>query len=142
LAQKVVDALESSKSKAHLIFSSSTQEERDNEYGKSKKECRKLLYNWSHKSGGKFTGLIIPNVFGPFGHPKYNSVIATFCYQIAREETPVIDIDGELNLIYVGDLVHQIIQRIRTNDNTNESFINHTAKAKVSEILSLFKFSL
>ncbi len=69
LTQKLVVALESSKSKAHLIFASSTQEERDNEYGKSKKECRKLLYNWSQKSGGKFTGLIIPNVFGPFGHP-------------------------------------------------------------------------
>jgi UDP-2-acetamido-2,6-beta-L-arabino-hexul-4-ose reductase len=140
LVKNLVKALERTESKAHLVISSSTQEERDNLYGKSKKEGRKLLSNWAEQNNGRLTGLIIPNVFGPFGHPFYNSVIATFCHQIARGETPKIDVDGELKLIYVGDLIEKIIQVIRYKDNTHELLIPHTAEAKVSEILVKLKY--
>ncbi|MEY2702372.1 MAG: hypothetical protein RLY43_1005 [Bacteroidota bacterium] len=139
LAQKLVDALETTKSRAHVIFSSSTQEERENEYGKSKKIGRELLYNWTQQSGGKFTGLIIPNVFGPFGHPNYNSVIATFCYQLTHHETPSIAVDGELKLIYVGELVEAIVSEIRSSKSQAEMVVPHTATAKVSQILSLLE---
>jgi UDP-2-acetamido-2,6-beta-L-arabino-hexul-4-ose reductase len=139
LAQKLADALVSTESKAHVIFSSSTQEERDNEYGKSKKEGRKLLFNWAQESGGKFTGLIIPNVFGPFGHPNYNSVIATFCHQLTHHETPSIAVDGELKLIYVGELVEVLISEIRGAKSQAEKVVLHTATAKVSQILSLLE---
>ena len=140
LVDKLIVSLERTASKAHLIISSSTQEERDNSYGKSKKEARLLLSKWANQSGGSLTGLIIPNVFGPFGHPNYNSVIATFCHQIARGEIPKIDVDGDLKLIYVGELVEEIINVIRNNDNTHELIIPHTAEAKVSEILSLLQY--
>jgi UDP-2-acetamido-2,6-beta-L-arabino-hexul-4-ose reductase len=140
LVDKLIVSLERTASKAHLIISSSTQEERDNSYGKSKKEGRLLLSKWANKSGGSLTGLIIPNVFGPFGHPNYNSVIATFCHQIARGEIPKIDVDGDLKLIYVGELVEKIINVIRNNDNTHELIIPHTSEAKVSEILSLLQY--
>ena len=139
LAQKLADALESTKSRAHVIFSSSTQEERDNEYGKSKKAGRELLYNWSIKSGGKFTGLIIPNVFGPFGHPNYNSVIATFCHQLTHNETPTIAVDGELKLIYVGELVEAIVSEIRSSKSQAEMIVPYTATATVSQILTLLE---
>ena len=135
LVQKLVASLKRTASKAHVIISSSTQEERDNLYGKSKKHGRLLLSEWAIQSGASLTVMIIPNVFGPFGHPNYNSVIATFCNQIARGETPEIDIDGDLKLIYVGDLVEKIIQVIQVNDNSHELLIPHTAEAKVSEIL-------
>jgi UDP-2-acetamido-2,6-beta-L-arabino-hexul-4-ose reductase len=140
LVNLLLASLERTASQAHLIISSSTQEDRNNLYGKSKKEGRLLLSDWAIKHGGRLTGLIIPNVFGPFGAPHYNSVIATFCHQVAREESPVIEVDGELKLIYVGDLVQQIIQLIRTSDNTHEAVIPHTAEAKVSEILTLLKY--
>jgi UDP-2-acetamido-2,6-beta-L-arabino-hexul-4-ose reductase len=140
LVKSLVSSLKRTASKAHLIISSSTQEERDNLYGKSKKECRLMLSEWANQSGGSLSGLVIPNVFGPFGHPNYNSVIATFCHQIARGETPKIDVDGDLKLIYVGDLVNKIIQVIRNNDNTHELIIRQTAQAKVSEILSLLQY--
>jgi UDP-2-acetamido-2,6-beta-L-arabino-hexul-4-ose reductase len=139
LAQKLVHALECSQSKAHVLFSSSTQEERDNEYGKSKKAGRELLFNWSQQSDGKFTGLIIPNVFGPFGHPNYNSVIATFCHQLAHNETPSIAVDGELKLIYVGELVEAILAEIRGAKSQAEVKVPFSATAKVSEILSLLE---
>ncbi|MEM0447941.1 MAG: NAD-dependent epimerase/dehydratase family protein, partial [Thermoplasmata archaeon] len=77
LVKKLINSLERTNSTPHILFSSSSQEERDNLYGKSKRDSRILLSDWSAKSGGKFSGLIIPNVFGPFGKPFYNSVIAT-----------------------------------------------------------------
>ena len=78
LTKKLIVALETTDSKAHLIYSSSIQENRNNFYGKSKKESRVLLSEWRKKNEGQFTGLIIPNIFGPFGKPFYNSVISTF----------------------------------------------------------------
>ena len=140
LVQQLIASLERTASKAHILISSSTQEERDNLYGRSKKEGRLSFADWASKSGGTFTGLIIPNVYGPFGHPFYNSVVATFCHQIARNETPKIDIDGQLNLIYVGEVVEAILQAIRTADNDAEKVLTHSTEAKVSEILSLLQY--
>ena len=140
LVKKLVASLERTNSKLHLIISSSTQEERDNLYGKSKKEGRLLLSEWANKNGGRLSGLIIPNVYGPFGHPNYNSVIATFCHQLANGESPIIDIDGNLKLIYVGELVEEIIKLIRNNDNSHEQIIPFTAEVKVSEILALLQY--
>lgn len=136
IVQKLRASLLRTNSKAHVIMSSSTQEVRHNPYGKSKKEGRQLLADWASQAGGTFTGLVIPNVFGPFGHPYYNSVVATFCHQVSRNEEPKIDIDGQLMLIYVGEVVEAIIHAIRTRDNTHERTLAHTAEVKVSEILS------
>ena len=112
LVKQLITACEASGSKPHIIFSSSTQEEQDNLYGRSKKEGRKLFEKWADKNNTSFNGLIIPNVFGPFGHPYYNSVVATFCHQLTHNEQPRIEVDGELKLIYVSELVKNIIQQI------------------------------
>lgn len=147
LANQLISACESSNSIPYILFSSSTQEERDNLYGKSKKEGRKLFEQWANKNKAQFTGFIIPNVFGPFGHPYYNSVVATFCHQLTHNETPKIDVDGEIKLIYVGELVHIIIKHITDYSlpithhsspiTTNK--IPHTSEIKVSTLLNLIK---
>ena len=139
LVKKLIASLERTKSTSHILFSSSTQEERDNLYGKSKKEGRELMVEWAKKSGGKFTGMIIPNVFGPFGHPYYNSVVATFCHQLSHGETPKIDVDGEMKLIYVGELVDAILKEIHSGESKNETLIPFTSASKVSQILSLLE---
>ncbi|WP_164126635.1 polysaccharide biosynthesis C-terminal domain-containing protein [Sphingobacterium luzhongxinii] len=139
LAYKLGESLKRTKSKAHVLLSSSTQEERDNLYGRSKREGRELLVNWAKDAGGKFTGLIIPNVFGAFGKPYYNSFIATFCYQLTHGETPTIANDGEVRLIYVQELVDTIIQEIRSEQGNAELFIQPTAVKKVSEVLALLE---
>lgn len=139
LAQRLVASLNRTGSKPHVIFSSSTQEERDNLYGKSKMEARLILSNWANVNNAVFTGMVIPNVFGPFGNPFYNSVIATFCYQMTHGQMPKIDVDGELKLIYVGELVNEIIKSISLNINIPEHIVAHTAVVKVSEILSLLQ---
>lgn len=137
LVSKLVEALNRTQHTPHIIISSSTQEERDNIYGKSKREARTLLSNWAEDKKAVFTGMVIPNVFGPFGHPFYNSVIATFCHQVARNETPKIEVDGQLKLIYVGELVEEIIKSIRNEYHNPEFIVSHTAETKVSDILNL-----
>jgi UDP-2-acetamido-2,6-beta-L-arabino-hexul-4-ose reductase len=139
LVQRLVASLNNTKSKAHVLFSSSTQEERDNLYGKSKKEGRQLIANWAKEAGGKFTGMIIPNVFGPFGHPNYNSVVATFCHKLTHNELPIIDIDGDLKLIYVGELVEAILSEIRSKIGKSEVIVKHTSESKVSQLLSFLE---
>jgi UDP-2-acetamido-2,6-beta-L-arabino-hexul-4-ose reductase len=139
LVQKLVTALTSTKSKAHVIFSSSTQEEKDNPYGKSKKEGRALMADWAYSSGGEFTGMVIPNVFGPFGHPNYNSVVATFSHKLSNNETPIINVDSEMKLIYVGELVDIIIASIRSGEGKSELSVTHTSELTVSGILALLE---
>lgn len=137
LVQKVVEAMEAEGVKPHVIFSSSSQEERDNLYGASKREGRRIFEAWAARSGGKCTGIIIPNVFGPFGRPNYNSVIATFCHKLTHGEMPEIHVDGSLKLIYVTDLCRDII-RIACGEITESPYYApHCAEKKVSEILAL-----
>jgi UDP-2-acetamido-2,6-beta-L-arabino-hexul-4-ose reductase len=82
LVRDLIRAMEEAGVAPHVLFSSSTQEDYDNPYGKSKKEGRELLLEWAGRTGAVFTGLVIPNVFGPFGNPFYNSVVATFSHQL------------------------------------------------------------
>jgi UDP-2-acetamido-2,6-beta-L-arabino-hexul-4-ose reductase len=139
LVQKLINALEKSKSKAHVLFSSSSQEERDNLYGRSKKEGRELLSVWANNSGSLFTGMIIPNIFGPFGNPYYNSFIATFSHQLSHDEQPKIDLDGQVKLIYVHELIDVFLQEIRSKTSKALFKIPHTSEYKVSEILELLR---
>ncbi|MBM3453202.1 MAG: SDR family oxidoreductase [Bacteroidetes bacterium] len=136
LVKQLIQACKDTQSTPHILFSSSTQEERDNLYGKSKKEGRELLEQWALNNNAQFTGLIIPNVFGPFGHPYYNSVVATFCHQLTHNETPKIEVDGEVKLIYVSELVTYIITRITNYElRITNRVIPHTSTIKVSELL-------
>ena len=139
LVNKLVASLERVKSNAHIIMSSSSQEEKDNLYGKSKKEGRNILRKWTSKNNSIFTGMIIPNVFGPFGIPFYNSVVATFCHQITCNKVPKIEIDGELKLIYIDELVSEIITVINNKINKSSYLVSHTKEIKVSGILELLK---
>jgi len=109
LVQKLIASMERTQSKPYVIMSSSLQEERDNLYGRSKREGRELFNQWADRNDAAFTGLIIPNVFGPFGVPFYNSVISTFSHQVVNNLEAKIEVDACLKLIYVGDLVQRVI---------------------------------
>lgn len=142
LVQKLISAMENTKSKPHVIFSSSIHEERKDLYGKSKKDGRLLFEKWAYENQANFTVFLIPNTFGPFGLPFYNSVIATFCYKLTHNETPKIEVDGEVKLIYVSELIKIFLNAIfpppcNQNNKTNIVFqkIENTATIKVSSLL-------
>ena len=93
-----------------LFFSSSLQEETNTLYGKAKKEARIEFERLSKELGFKFYFLKIPNVFGPFCKPNYNSFIATFSDKLINNKTPNIIQDNNVVLIYINDLVHSILR--------------------------------
>nr|WP_297782559.1 NAD-dependent epimerase/dehydratase family protein [uncultured Allomuricauda sp.] len=144
LVEDLIAACEKSKVTPHIIFSSSSQELKDNLYGQSKKEGKEKFMAWAAETGGKFSSLTIPNVFGPFGRPNYNSVVATFCHKVANNEKPTILNDGEVGLIYINDLIQIFIDTIfgdqqskPLNNNSFEVEIEPNHYVKVSRILEL-----
>ena len=140
LAKSLIDAAKKANDNLHIIFSSSTQETKDNLYGQSKSTCRKMFCDWAAESEKRtFTGCIIPNVFGPFCRPNYNSVVATFCHKLTHNETPEIKTDAELPLIYVGNLCKEIIKHIENRTNNGCLAIQANAHLKVSQLLDIFE---
>jgi UDP-2-acetamido-2,6-beta-L-arabino-hexul-4-ose reductase len=141
IAKNLVKSLISTSYDGQLIFSSSIHEIRDDSFGKSKKYIQEIFSNWSNDNKKIYKGLIIPNVFGPFGLPNYNSVVATFCYQLTRDIIPIINNDASLGLIYIDDLIKQIIKHI-LSDSKGIFKIEPSDTVKISEmfsLLSLFK---
>jgi len=136
LVVKLVDSFNRTGFKGQVIFSSSIQEERNNTFGNSKKVARELFANWASDSNATFHGVIIPNVFGAFGKPYYNSVVSTFCHQLVNNKIPQIETDATLNLIYINDLIKNIIDLFNTV-TINNFTIGHSDTYKVSEILEL-----
>ncbi|HTX88688.1 MAG TPA: NAD-dependent epimerase/dehydratase family protein [Bacteroidales bacterium] len=142
LVRKVIAACKKTQAAPHIIFASSSQEGSSNAYGRSKKEGRELLAGWAAAQKVPFTGMVIPNVFGPFGRPFYNSVIATFCHQLTHHEEPVIHEDRSMELLYVGNLADQVVRVIL---NSRQSPVNQKltlppdATVKVSGILDILR---
>lgn len=136
LVEKLIKALENVNSCARVIFSSSSQEGQNNIYGNSKKEGRFLLEAWAQKNNTSANCLIIPNVFGPFGKPYYNSFIATFCYQLTHSEIPKVINDSKVDLIYVDDLVSQILDLIDFPRIEPKVFVQPSIQVLVSEVLA------
>ncbi|MGY0425544.1 MAG: polysaccharide biosynthesis C-terminal domain-containing protein [Polaribacter sp.] len=139
LVKKLTIACKTTNTTPKIIFSSSTQEEKDNLYGKSKRDGRQLLEMWAKQHKGSITSLLIPNVFGPFGKPFYNSFITTFCHQIVEGEQPTVINDSTVKLIYINELSQVFYEEIvKQNIKNVESYVvPHTSSRKVSEILEL-----
>ena len=136
-------ALIDSKFQGQLLFASSYQENQNSAYGQAKKSSRVFLQGTMNDLGGSFTGLIIPNVFGPFSKPNYNSFVATFCSKILNEESPIIINDNKVPLLYVGNLVNYIIKAI-SKPKPSILVIESDVEIKVTEVLNLlnlFKYS-
>ena len=138
LVKQLIDAMETEGVTPHVLFSSSTQEELDNLYGQSKKDGRELLEQWATRNNASFTGLVVPNVYGEFSRPNYNTFIATFAHKLINGEQPQIITDSIVKLIYVGSLCKFIIGQF---ENKGVSRVNVTFdfERKVSSILTLFE---
>src|SRR5690606_21042582 len=90
-----------------VIYSSSSQAAEDNPYGRSKRAAESVLLSHSAQSGANVAIYRLPNVFGKWCKPDYNSVVATFCHRLARGQEIRIDDPGKaLRLVHVDDVVH------------------------------------
>ena len=140
LDHKLLAALEKQNTPKHVIFASTTHQDREGDYYASKRDGQKLFKDWVERSSGKCTVMIMPNTFGPYGKPFFNSVVSTFCYQVAHGEQPNIIVDAPVELIYIQDLCHEF-HKVITGEINSPSYIpTATASRKVSEILNLLLY--
>jgi len=138
LMEKLLAYVDASGNRPLILFSSSTQIERDNEYGRGKKRAMELLEQWALKHKAAAVSMVVPNVFGDSGRPFYNSVIATFCHQVTHGQEPTIIQDGRMTMIYINDLVEEIFRII--NEQPQGYRVEHIipkAEVNVSEALAL-----
>lgn len=111
LTERLCEALANTGRIIPVIFSSSTQAISDNPYGKSKGDAEQALWTYAKKTGAPAYIYRLPNVFGKWCKPNYNSAVATFCHNIARGLPITInDPSITLTLVYIDDLVDEFIQ--------------------------------
>lgn len=104
--KKIVDLLEKHQNFCPIVFSSSIQVECDNAYGKSKIFAEEIVKRYAINNDTKVYIYRLQNVFGKWCKPNYNSVVATFCYNIARDiPIEIRDAEYEMKLIYIDDVI-------------------------------------
>lgn len=133
-------ALDEIKFKGKLLFTSSIQETSNTFYGKAKKNARLKFEEQSSLLGYSFFGILSPNIFGPFCSPNYNSFIATFSSMLINNETPIINNNAKVSLIYVGDFIDEIIKIIDSYNNIdlNPGLINSYYVSEILDKLNMF----
>lgn len=114
----LLDYLKKHNNTCPIMISSSIQAELNNPYGKSKKAGEDLLFKYSVETGAKVLVYRFPNVFGKWSRPNYNSAVATFCHNIAHDlPIHVNDQSVLLNLVYIDDVVDELINALDKNEN-------------------------
>ncbi len=114
LTEDLLSLIEESGRKIPVLITSSIQAELDNPYGKSKKAAETAIFEWSKTTGNKAFVYRLPNVFGKWCRPNYNSVVATFCNNIANDlEISINDRSIELNLVYIDDVTKDFIEAFK-----------------------------
>lgn len=143
---KLLDALKENNNKCPILVTSSIQAELDNDYGKSKKAGEDLLFEYGNKNDVEVFVYRLPNIFGKWCRPNYNSVIATFCYNIANNLDIIVnDENKDLTLVYIDDVVFEFIKCLEGNptrgDSDNHKFCSVPVfyKKKLGEIAKLIK---
>lgn len=106
-----------------VMVSSSIQAELDNPYGKSKRMGENLVFEYAEKTGAKVLVYRFPNVFGKWCRPNYNSAVATFCHNISHDlPITVNDRSHVMNLVYVDDVVKELISSLLGNETIDGKF--------------------
>ena len=104
LAQKLSQACKAAAGNGsrhpQLVFTNSLRVDCDTAYGRGKRTAAEIMAASAAQHGAIFTNLILPHVFGEFGKPFYNSVVSTFCHQLALGEIPQLHVDGGLELMH------------------------------------------
>lgn len=144
---QLLDALKKNGNKAPVLITSSTQAAFDNPYGQSKKAGEELIFQYGKENGVKVFVYRLPNVFGKWCRPNYNSAVATFCHNIAHGlPIQVNDPNVVMNLVYVDDVVVSFIDKLKNGKPDAEIYSEvtpvHTIKlGEIADLINSFKSS-
>lgn len=143
----LIDKLKKHKNRCPIMISSSIQAELDNEYGKSKKASEDLLFSYAKENDIKVYVFRFPNLFGKWCRPNYNSVIATWCYNISHNiDIQVNDESKKITLCYIDDVCSELIKCLNNEAHKEGKFyyiptIYEKTLGEIAYIIKEFKFN-
>lgn len=157
-ASTLLDTLKKHNNTCPIMLSSSIQATLigrygTSDYGKSKLAGEELFFDYSKETGSKVLVYRLPNLFGKWCRPNYNSAVATFCNNIANDlDIQVNDRSSELELLYIDDLVEEMLSALNDEHHCNYDGLNivdnntgkycyvpTTHKATLGEIVDLLE---
>ncbi len=145
LTGELVELLKKDGRNIPLLISSSIQAERDNPYGKSKKEAEDLVFAYGKEIGANVYVFRLDNAFGKWCKPNYNSVVATFCYNVAHNlDIQINDPNALIRFVYIDDICEEFISCINkksTNDYLKVSTYYDETIGDLAKYLKSFKES-
>lgn len=139
-ASTLLDTLKRHSNRCPVMISSSIQAELDNPYGESKRAGEQLLFDYAQDTGARVLVYRFPNLFGKWCRPNYNSAVATFCHNIARDlPITVNDPTVELHLVYIDDVVDELIGALTGGEHREGRFcyVPTTHRITLGEITEL-----
>lgn len=139
---KLLEELKSCGNKSPVLITSSIQAELDNPYGQSKRAGEDAMFEYSQDTGAKVFVYRLPNVFGKWCRPNYNSAVATFCNNIATgKDITVNDPSVIMKLVYIDDVVDEFINALNGNANQDGKFcsVKTVHSASLGEIVDIIK---
>ncbi|MFE8698123.1 capsular polysaccharide biosynthesis protein CapF [Cytobacillus sp. FJAT-53684] len=142
LTSQLLGLLKKHDNKAPVLITSSIQAEKDNSYGRSKKAGEELLFNYYYETDAKVYVYRLPNLFGKWSKPNYNTVVATFCHNVARDlDIQINNPDAELNLCYIDDVLEEFLSALEGKPTMHEDFcvVPVTHNIKLGELADLIK---
>ena len=123
-----------------LLLASSTQVTQPNPYGASKLAAENAVRNLASQHDVRAHIYRLPNVFGKWCKPNYNSVVATFCHNISQDlPIQINDANKALSLVYVDDVVNAFLEIIAGDNETVEQAIVPQYNTKLGELAALIK---
>ncbi|WP_338470957.1 capsular polysaccharide biosynthesis protein CapF [Niallia sp. XMNu-256] len=142
LTSQLLGLLRKHDNRAPVLITSSIQAEKDNPYGRSKKAGEDLLFNYWKETDVKIYVYRLPNLFGKWSRPNYNTVVATYCYNIARGlDIQVNNPNAELNLCYIDDVLEEFLRALEGNPTMRDDYcvVPVTHNIKLGELAALIK---
>ena len=131
--KKLLSLLKENNNTCPVMLSSSIQAELDNPYGRAKKAGEDLVFEYGKETGTKVLVYRLPNLFGKWCRPNYNSVIATFCHNIANDKPITVnDPSVVLTLVYIDDLVDELISALSGSEHREGVFCRVETEHKVT----------
>jgi len=142
----LLEALETQGNKCPVVTTSSIQAELDNPYGISKKAGEDLLFEYGKRTGAQVIIYRLPNVFGKWSRPNYNSAVATFCYNIAHDlPIQVNEANPLMHLVYIDDLLDELLACMESEMHIGEDgfafvpVVHEVYLKKIPELLYGFR---
>jgi UDP-2-acetamido-2,6-beta-L-arabino-hexul-4-ose reductase len=144
---ELLNALKKNSNTCPVLITSSIQAALDNPYGRSKKAGEDLMFSYGRETGAKVMVYRLPNVFGKWCRPNYNSAVATFCHNIAHGlPIQVNDPNVVMNLVYIDDVVAELLRALQGSETREGDFcvvpVTHTIKlGEIAELITSFRDS-